>query len=171
MKEDFKYADEKDKSYGLAGMAIALISSDSEDMLAAVSMEPDEESFEMAGEFFFATSPRLSAKLAWRDLLRQYRVGGNLLLGNVLCRHFASTMSLTEDMLGELRSFMIDEGNRWCALEADEVDALYNERYNYFNRLFRHPAVSAAARDFADTLRVRRRMSAAEVLESLRKLT
>ena len=71
MEDYFKYTDENDKSYGIAGMAIALLTTDSEDMLASVSLEPDDNSFEMSGEFFFATSPRMSAKLAWRDILRQ----------------------------------------------------------------------------------------------------
>ncbi|MDE6301720.1 MAG: hypothetical protein K2M19_08390 [Muribaculaceae bacterium] len=171
MKEYFKYTDDNDKSYGLAGMAIALLTCDSEDMLASVSMEPGEESFEMAGEFFFATSPRMSAKLAWRDILRQYQVGGNLLLGNILCRHYASTLRIEQEMLDAIHTFMVEEGERWCALEADEVDALYNDRYEYYRRLFQHPRVSAAASDFAAAIRSHRRMSAAEVMENLRRLT
>lgn len=171
MNNYFKYTDETDKSYGLAGMAIALLTCDSEDMLVSVSLEPDDESFEMAGEFFFATSPRLSAKLAWRDLLRQYQVGCNLLLGNVLCRHNATTLKLDDNMLKAIRKFMVDEGARWCALENDEVDSLLDDRYQYYQKLFRHPSVLNASRDFATVLRANRRMSAAEVMENLRRLT
>ncbi|MDE7467508.1 MAG: hypothetical protein K2M61_04050 [Muribaculaceae bacterium] len=171
MEDYFKYTDENDKSYGIAGMAIALLTTDSEDMLASVSLEPDDNSFEMSGEFFFATSPRMSAKLAWRDILRQYQVGGNMLLGNVLCRHYASTISLDDTKLAAIHDFMVEEGARWCELEADEVDSIYNDRYDYYRQLFRHPRIAAAARDFASVLRSRRSMSAAEVIETLRRLT
>ena len=171
MKKYFKYNDEKDKSYGLAGMAIALLTSDCEDMLSGVSLDDTDESFQMSSEFFFATSPRMSAKLAWRDILRQYQVGGNLLLGNVLCRHYASTLKLSDEMLKAIHDFMVEEGARWCELEADEVDSIYEDRYEYYRRLYQHPRVSEAAREFAATLQARRSMTAAEALETLRRLT
>ena len=47
MNGKLKYTDDVDKSLGLAGMAITLVACDSEELIASVSMEDDEEPLEM----------------------------------------------------------------------------------------------------------------------------
>ena len=48
-----KYIDERDKSYGVAGMAIAVVAYDTEDMLASVSMDAEPgHTIEFGSEFF-----------------------------------------------------------------------------------------------------------------------
>ncbi|MDO4320780.1 MAG: hypothetical protein Q4C34_09425, partial [Bacteroidales bacterium] len=54
--------------------------------------------------------------------------------------------------------------------EDDEIDTLFNKNYRYYSRLFSHSGVLVVARDFATTLRMRRRLTAGEVFEQLSRL-
>ena len=169
MYDKLKYIDETDKSLGIAGMAITLVACDCEDMLACVSLEDGEESISMAEEFFFNGNPRLSAKIAWNEILKQFQVTAGMLIGNVLCRKFCKGTS-PEDLLKVVHDIIIEEGARHCSLDEDEADAVYNKNYLYYNRLFMHPTVAGVARDFATALRMQRRMTSGEVIENLRRL-
>lgn len=170
MNDLMKYADEADKSLGIAGMAISLVACDSEDYLASVSLEEGDEPLELAGEFFFGGNPGISAKIAWNEILRQYQVGSAMIMGNVLCRAHAAGHGLDDRVVDFIHRFICDEGHSMCSLDDDEVENLYNKNFAYYKRLFSHPSVVIIARDFADDLRQRRHMSAGEVLESLRRL-
>lgn len=170
MYDKLKYIDETDKSLGIAGMAITLVACDCEDMLACVSLEDGEESISMAEEFFFNGNPRLSAKIAWNEILKQFQVTAGMLIGNVLCRKFCKGISPEADLLKVVHDIIIEEGARHCSLDEDEADAVYNKNYRYYNRLFMHPTVVGVARDFATALRMQRRMTSGEVIENLRKL-
>lgn len=170
MIESLKYTDEADKSLGIAGMAITLVACDGEEYLAAVSLEAEEEPLSMAEEFFFSGNPRFSAKIAWKELLKQYQVTTGLLLGNVLCRAFAAGHSPASAAIDAVREIVREEGISHCSLDKDEADSIFNKSYTYYNRLFMHPSVLVIARDFASALQERRRMTAGDVLESLRRL-
>lgn len=169
--EKLKYKDETDKSLGIAGMAISLVACDCENFLAAVSLDDGDESIEMAQEFFFNGNPRISAKIAWNEILRQFQVTTGLLLGNVLCRAFSAGHDVDDDVMQAVHDMIFDAGRTHCSLDDDELDALYRKEYVYYRRMFSHPQVTGIARDFASTLRLHRRMSAGEVIENLRRLS
>ena len=67
-------------------MAISLVACDCEHLLAEVSIEDEDEALRMAEEFFFCGNPRISAKISWNEILRQYQITSGLMLGNVMCR-------------------------------------------------------------------------------------
>ncbi len=171
MENKLKYTDENDKSLGVAGMAISLVACDSEHYLAAVSLEDEEDTLQMAGEFFFSGNPRISAKIAWNELLKQYQITSGLLLGNVLCRSLSAGRNVDKEVLDIIHDMIVNDGRSYCSLEDDEVEAMYNKEYSYYYRMFSHPSVASIARDFAATLRMQRRMTAGEVIEHLRHLS
>lgn len=156
---------------GVAGMAISLVLNDCEDMLSAVSLNEGDDAISMAEEFFFNSNPRLSAKIAWNEILKQFQITVGMLMGNVMCRRLCAGRPVEDELLRSVREFIISEGAEQCSLENDESDALYNKNYRYYYRLFSHPGVAGIARDFAGTLRMQRRMTAGEVVENLRRLT
>jgi len=171
MENKLKYTDETDKSLGIAGMAISLVACDSEHLLAAVSLKDEEETLQMAEEFFFSGNPRISAKIAWNELLRQYQITSGLLLGNVMCRALSAGHGIDKDVLDFVHKLIIGDGQKYCSLDNDEAEAMYNKEYSYYYRMFSHPSVAEIARDFASTLRLQRRMTAGEVVENLRRLS
>lgn len=170
MKSSLKYVDEADKSLGIAGMAISLVAFDGEDFLTSVSIVDGEESMSMTEEFFFNGNQEISAKLAWNEMVKQFELTAGMLMGNVMCRSYAAGHSPTRETLDAVRRIIREEGSERCSLDHDETDAIYEKDYTYYSRLFAHPTVSEVARDLATTLRTRRRLSAVEVLDSLRRL-
>ena len=167
--KDLRYTDDTDLSLGVAGMAIALVACDSESALAGVCLD-DDEPLRLAEEFYFSGNPRQNARVAWNEYLRQYRVESALLLGNVMCRHYVAGRRPTADLLQGVHDFLFDEGREHCSLDDDELDRLYQRDLQYHTRLFTHPGVRSVAGDFAALLRMRRHMSAGDVLEQLSRL-
>lgn len=170
MENVLKYKDERDKSMGIAGMAISIVINDKEDYLASVSLEEGENSFNLSEEFYFVSNPRISARIAWNELLNQYQIASGLLLSNVLCRNYVEGKSPTAEMLETIHNMIIDEGRDHCSLDEDEAEKVYSSSLNYYRRIFMHPSVCAIARDFSDRLIRDRRMSAGEVFDALRRL-
>lgn len=169
--EILKYKDEADKSLGVAGMCISLVACDCEDMLASVSLEEGSEAVTMSEEFFFNGNPRMSAKIVWNELLKQFEVAVGMLIGNVMCRQFTANHTLDNRLIEAAHSIIIDEAAELCSLEADEAERVYNKNYRYYYRLFSHPGVCSIASDFATNLRAQRSMTAGEVIDHLRRLS
>lgn len=171
MIEILKYKSETDKGLGIAGMAISLLAADALDMLAKVSMVEGEEPVTMAEEFFFSGNPRMSAKFAWYEGLRQYDITASMILANVLCRSLcSSTGVINNESLKAVHDHLVEQGQELCSLDADEVETLYSRSYRKHHSIFSHPTVGTVARDFANTLRMLQHMTGAEVADNLRRL-
>lgn len=166
----FHYTDETDRSLGVAGMAISLVACDCEKMLAEVSVEEGAEPIRLSQEFFFSGNPRQSAKIAWNEMLRQYQVATGMLLANVLCRSRVSHKECDSELMQAIHELVSDLGHDECELDDDEINRLYSENLSYYTRLFSHRGVLTVASDFATVLRLRRTMSAGDVLEQLQRL-
>lgn len=164
-----RYTDDTDKSLGMAGMAIALVACDCEHSLAEVDLDADNP-MRLAEEFYFCGNPRQSARIAWNEFLRQFHVEMSMILGNVLCRRYLSGHCPEPELLTAIHDFLRDEGKSNCQLEDDEIERLYTKDLNYHTRLFTHSGVQQVASDLATLLRMRRRMSAGDVLEQLARL-
>lgn len=164
-----RYNDETDRAFGIAGMTIAMVLWDGEPYLASVSLDsPVGSSIEFTPAFGFNGNPRLMASLAWREHLKQFEMISAMIMGNTLCRssvHDASPLSNEKQQA--LRALIVEEGHERCSLEDDEIDVLYNRILRNLDRAFTHPGVASLARNLAETLQRRRRLSASEVFEIL----
>lgn len=172
MDGKLKYRDERDKTYGIAGMAIAMIMSDGEDMLVEVSLDsPEGESMRFSPDFYFQGNPRYSAKLAWNQMLKQMSLATGMLIGNVMCRNYIlDHKPLSREVVDELRSIVDSEAAELCSLESDESERLFRQNFSYFDRVFNHRQVAMVAENFAGELRHRRHMTLHEILDQLRSL-
>ena len=172
-KSSLRYSDETDRAYGLTGMAISLVLWDGEPMLSALSLDNDPGSgVEFTPVFGFSGNPRMTASLAWREMLKQYELSAAMIMGNAICRSYiGSARPLSSASTAALKALLRDEGREICQLEDDEIDLVYNKTYRYLDRVFTHSGVTQIARTFADELRNRRRMTAAEVFEGLAALS
>ncbi len=171
-KSPLRYSDETDRTYGVAGMAIAMILWDGEPYLASVSIDrPAGESIEFTPAFGFNGNPRLTATLAWRQLIKQFEMSTAMLMGNAMCRSYiGSSRPLTSAVTAALRALVRDEGREVCSLDDDEIDIIYNKTHRYLDRVFSHAGVSSVARDLASAIATRRSLTAAEVLDALAPL-
>lgn len=168
-----RYTDPKDRTYGVTGMAIALVLWDGEPMLAAVNIDnPAGQSMQFTPAFGFTGNPRLTASLAWRELLKQYELSAAMIMGNAMCRAYVGqSRPVTSATTAALRAIIRDEGREVCQLDDDEIDLVYNKTYRYLDRVFSHAGVASIAHRFAQTLEQRRAMSATEVFEDLTDLS
>ncbi len=82
-----RYTDERDKSYGIAGMAITLVACDGEHLLAEIHLDAEPgECMVMTHDFGFKGNPRMSAKIVWEQTLKDLRITTSMALGNLACR-------------------------------------------------------------------------------------
>ena len=167
-----KYKDESDRSLGLSGMAIAIYACDGERFLAGIDVDaPSGNGLALTQEFSFDGNPCLSAKLAWKEMIRQYELATAMLIGNAMCRWYVGRgKRLDSTVERAMRSLVDDEGRRTCELDVDETHRLYEKTFMFLERLFTHAVVADTARRFASTLRERRSLSAAEILDLLAPL-
>lgn len=170
MQYTFTYIDEQDKCYGLCGMALALYAGDSADMLKEVSLDSDDAQISFTPDFFFCSNPRYSAKLAWGEMLKQYRTLTHLVAANVLSRHILlHRRAVTATLLAEMLSFVEEEGHVHCQLEADEIEHLFNASCSEMRRLFSSPQAASATERLASALSERRALSGSDIADIIER--
>lgn len=167
-----RYTDEREKTYGLTGMAITLVALDGEDYLGGIDVDADpSEAFIMSPDFNFRGNPRMSAKILWSETLKELRLAASIALGNIVCRRYClQHRGLDREDLQKVRSALRMDAGEQCSLENDEADRLFDSCYSYVDRLFRHPQLAGIAGSFADHLTERRKLSASETVEYLASL-
>lgn len=173
MNRTLKYCDEKDKSYGIAGMAVALVVLDGDDYIDSLSLdEPDGHNISFSNEFFFISNPAFSAKTAWNELLKQFQLTAAMLISNLMCRNYVQHRHrLSHDIEDTLRRFIRQQAQEYCSLDTDEADNIYDKSIAYFDRIYSYAQVHEIVDSFVSSLDARRQMSAQEVMESLSRLS
>ncbi len=172
MSMKLQYIDDEDKCYGVTGMAIGITVCDADGLITAISLDaPEEDTVEFSPEYYFNGNPRLSAKVSWNHILNHFNVSMNMLISNVLCRSYVHrSEQLSDDIRTSLLKLLDEEGRESCMLESDEIERMFNKNLNYMHRVFSHTGVKNLAREFAEELRVSRRMTRGEILEKLAAL-
>lgn len=168
-----KYVDERDRRFGLAGMAIAMVVWDGQEQLAAINVDSEPgEGLEFTPDFYFSGNPRLSARLAWQMLVKQLELESAMLVSNVMCRQYIGRGErISSAMRARLRALVRDEAQNVCSLEDDETERIFTRVNNYLEQLFQHPAVAQMAHQLEDNLQQTRRLTVAEVMDVLRPLS
>ena len=148
-----KYKDDSDRSYGVAGMALAAFILDYEKYIASVSVDRRGlDSVEFTPDFYIAGSEGISAKASWEHTLEQYQIISSMLISNVMCRAMVREqreleMSHHAAMLDALRDYSAE-----CQLEDDEAEQLFDKHYQYLNRAYHNGRLHAVARRLVDEL-------------------
>ncbi len=167
-----KYRDELDKSYGAAGMVLGLSVLDASDLFTAVSLDAEGRGcIQFTPEFFFAGNPRLSPRGAWQYILGHYRITVGLAIANALCRRMVLDNEAVDNKLrDELFNAALADGTRYCQLERDEVNPIFDEAFDNMMRLFSDSRVRRAMDTFADALQQRRTLSHIDAMDILQQL-
>lgn len=168
------YKDETDRSFGLAGMAISLYVWDGEDYLIGLDIDAQPGSgLAISPAFNFGGNPRLSARIAWKEMVKHLQLSTAMLLGNAMCRSLCAPGGdghLSSRTTALMRAMVRDEGREVCALDDDEIADIFDQTLSYLTRLYSNPTVSSVARNLSASLISRRTLSAAETLDFLRNL-
>lgn len=173
MDNCLKYIDDTDKCYGVTGMAIGIVALDAESLLESLSLDAEPgNSVKFTADYYFSGNPRLSARIAWNQILKHFQLSTAMLISNVMCRSYVNSRSaISREMKDAMLGYVAQEGRETCSLDDDEVNKLFTNSFNYLHRLFSHQGVQSVAADFARTLTARRQLSRSEVIEELRALS
>lgn len=170
MKNSLKYTGDEDRAMGLSGMAMAMYAYDGSQYITALSLDNDlGEGIELSPEFQVVSNPRMSAKIIWHTQLKNFEMVTAMLLGNAMCRSYIGRRSrLDAETSRTLKELCHARGHSQCELDADEIERLYAKTATFLERLFTHTAVQTACNTMASTLKGRRRLSTAEIMDILR---
>lgn len=170
MEISLKYTDDKDKSYGLAGLAVSLFIYESDDYLSSLSLD-DESPVTFIPEFYMVSNPDFSPKTVWSHLVKQYEIYIAMAVGNYLSRQLVYKRQNVDPFAKtELRKTIYEEGKNTCSLDEDEIDSLFTKGYSNMQKVFSHPGVQNVVRDFADKLEKARTLSHDDISTILRAL-
>lgn len=168
-ESSLRYADERDKSYGIAGMTITLVACDGEESLAEIHLDAEPgECMVMSHAFGLKGNPRMSAKIVWHQTLNDLRLSTSMALGNIVCRRYIlGGRGLSPSDTAQLRSAVLADAAEYCSLDEDESGRLFDSCLGYVDRIFRQRAVAGVVEAFAEQLTHRRSMTASEAIELL----
>lgn len=165
------YRNEDDRAYGLAGMAISLAALDAFDRVAGISLDGEDTMVEFSNEYYFSGSPSISPKSTWDYLVQNFHITTSMAISNIMSRSLVRMhRDIPVDILGQLHTEVIREGQDTCGLEEDEVDALFNRALSHSRRIFSNPRLHPAINEFARVISRKRTLSGNEIRDELRLL-
>lgn len=163
-----RYKDDTDRSYGIAGMALAAFILDYGRYINSVSVERRGlDSVEFTPDFYIVTGDNISAKVSWEHVIEQYQIISSMLISNVICRmmvrhHREPEISHHDAMLEALRDYAAE-----CQLEMDESEQLFDKHFQYLNRAYHNVRLHAAAERIVDELKARHTLYYSDLCEVL----
>lgn len=165
---ELQYTNEDDRAFGLAGMAISLASLDALDMITDLFLDAEGPMVTFSNSFYGVTSPALSPKAVWNNMLNNFHLTTSLVMANVMAR---SLVRLGEEpgekVIDEIRGLVREEGSESCSLDSEEADILFNRVMRQSKQLFLNPRLHPAIKELAGVLTRRRRLSAIDLAEEL----
>ncbi len=137
------------------------------DMLSLITLDSDDgSSIVFTPDFFFDSNPRYSAKLAWNEMLRQYQSLVRLVLGNIACRRLVHERKPVDaGTRASMLELVAAPGLEDCALERDEVEAIFKHTMREMEEMFGNAKVASLSNRFVDELKRRRTLAAGEAAE------
>lgn len=166
---ELKYNDDKDKCYGVAGMAISAFMLDFEDYIESVSIDrKDLESVEFTPDFYISAGDSISAKQIWKYYVNRYQIASALLISNVMSRSMVLhrqevAYDIHNKMVDALKDFAAED----CQLETDEALTLFDKHYQYLDRAYHNSRLHDVIEKLTDELNSRRTLSHSELCDLL----
>lgn len=165
------YENEDDKAYGLAGMAISVASLDALDRITEIFIDAEGPMVNFSNDYYFSSSPSVSPKSVWNNLLRNFHLTASMVMGNVMARSMVRLGEELDSMIIDtIRELVRVEGRESCELEQEEADAIFDKVLRHSRRLFYNPRLHPAVKQLAGVISRRRRMSVLELAEELEYL-
>ena len=171
MTFQLKYTNEDDRAYGLAGMAISMASLDALDRITEIFLDSEGPMVSFSQDYYFSSSPAISPKAVWNNLLNDLQLTTSLVLGNIMARSLVRIgMEAGDDVFEEIRSLVREEGREICSLEEEEADAIFEKVMRHSRRLFYNPRLQPAVKQLAGVISRKRRLSVLDLAEELELL-
>ncbi len=172
MIEILKYADRKDRCYGIAGMVVGITVFDGADYIMRADVEgKDIEAVVLTPEFRVVDNPGLSVKSVWKSLASRYRLAAAMVMGNVISRSVSGHRKAVDpDTLQAIISCLGQEASELLDFSDEENRELCLQTYNHLRQAFTHPIVKQIINDMASSLEENKRLERGEIFEILSPL-
>lgn len=165
------YSNEDDRAYGLAGMAISMASLDALDRITEIYLDAEGPMVNFSQQYYYSSSPSISPKAVWENLMNNLQLTTSLVLGNVMARSLVRLGAEAEaDIFDEIRSLVREEARDVCSLDEEEADAVFDKLMRHSRRLFYNPRLQPAVKQLAGVISRRRRLSVIDLAEELELL-
>jgi len=168
-----KYSDERERTYGLAGMVLSLVVTEDTPPFDEVNLDaPLGEAIAIDSTPLMQYSEASDISRAFRRNLRGLQLGARMTFSNVLSRYTILRHSeLGKEDYKSLYDVLHDYALDTCSLEDDEARQLIEQEYEYTGKIFRHPSVVSILTSLADNLGRRRRLSRHDIVDMVSRLT
>lgn len=171
-QESIYYANEDDRAYGLAGMAISLAALDAIDRVSSVSIDADGPMVNFAHTYYFSGSPSISPKSTWDHIINNFYITSAMVISNAMARAVVRMGhdDIPAEVLDQIRRTIQIEGHDTCSLDDDEIDALFDKTLRMSRRIFGNTRLHPAIREFAGIISRKRTLSGMELADELHLL-
>lgn len=171
--EDFTliYSNEDDRAYGLAGMAITMASLDALDRVTEIYLDAEGPMITFSGSYYYSSSPKVSPKVVWNNLVSNFHLTTSLVLANIMARSVVRLgREADAEVIDRVRGLVREEGRDTLSLDEEEADLLFDKALRQSLRLFHNPRLHPAVRELAGVISRRRRLSVLDLAEILERL-
>lgn len=171
MSFELRYSNEDDRAYGLAGMAISMASLDALDRITEIYLDAEGPMVIFSQQYYYSSSPAVSPKAVWENLLNNFQITTSLVIANVMARSLVRLGAEAEtEIFNEIRNLVREEGRDICSLDDEESDEVFDKMMRHSRRLFYNPRLHPAVRQLAGVISRRRRLSVLDLAEELELL-
>lgn len=171
MNFQLRYSNEDDRAFGLAGMAISMASLDALDRITEIFLDAEGPMVSFSQDYYYSSSPAVSPKAVWHNLMSNLQLTTSLVLGNVMARSLVRLGTEADrEVFEQIRDLVREEGRDECALDQEEADAVFDKVMRHSRRLFNNPRLQPAVRELAGVISRRRRLSVIDLAEELELL-
>ena len=167
-----KYSNEKDKCYGVVGMAVGMTIWNAEEMFIEVSL--DESGFDCLSftrDFLFIGDPAISPTVSWQHRLNNFRIMMGITISNVLCRSMVlhKRQFDVEDKQQLIKAF-VEMGDAEYSLSESECMGYFNKSFDYLVQVYNNRRMQQKVKEIAKVLSKERKMCAGDICRSLSEI-
>lgn len=165
------YRNDDDKAYGLAGMIFSLNALGALDIINEVTLDTDGPMVTFSSEYYYFASPVVSPKAVWQQTKRLWYLTSSMAVANLMARSVVRDCEqIPSDVLGDLRTLIMQEGADALSLEEDEVENLFENLYRKNMQIFYNPRYQPLVRSLTRSLALRRHMTLSDLTDLLSTL-
>ena len=167
-----KYRDEKDKSFGLVGMAIAFRVWDAEDMYCSLNLDAQGfDCIDFSYDYYESFSNFGAPGAVLHHEIRMFKLMMGLTLSNVMCREIIGrSKNFGSADREDLKRLFEEIGREELELTKDECDTLFTKSVNYLQKLYGYGQVRRVAETFSKKFIDKREMTVNEIMGVLAEI-
>lgn len=164
--------DERVKSLGVAGMALALDVWEADGWYSGVTLDAEGlECVEFTPQYFFSESPAVSPKAAFRHELKAFEMAMGLAISNLMSRTVIGRgASLTRRDRERLLDTFAEEGREELSLNSGETSRLFGKAFDFLEQIYANTTVRQMVEQVATALQRERHLSSLQLHDILAPL-